>query len=119
MAKFWDVDDSRAKDWLTKDGKTRPFIGQIGGGLLRMCEYTESYPTVCVGRILAYPSYGGPRDRRRGAFDVHLGNQSSRLVSRVRRVHKGHTVTHVKQHSIFRKHSGKTLHYPIRRFYTS
>ena len=103
-AKFWDVDDSRAKDWLTKDGKTRPFIGQIGGGLLRMREYTESYPTVYVGQILAYPSYGGPRDRRQRAFDVHLGNQSSRLVSRVRRVHKSHTVTHIlktrKQHAV-------------------
>ena len=92
-AKFWDVDDSSAKDWLTKDGKTRPFIGQIGGGLLRMREYMESYPTIYIGRILAYPLYGSPWDRRRGAFDVHLGNQSSRLVSWVWRVHKGHTVT--------------------------
>ena len=60
-----------------------------------MCEYTELYPTICVGWILAYPSYGGPQDRRWRAFDVHLGNQSSRLVSRVRRVQKGHTVTYV------------------------
>ena len=65
MAKFWDVDNSRAKDWLTKNGKTRPFIGQIGGGLLRMHEYTESYPTVCIGWILAYPLCGGPQDRHR------------------------------------------------------
>ena len=80
MAKFWDVDDSRAKDWLTKDGKTHPFIGQIGGGLLCMHKYMESYPTICVGRILTYPLYGGPQDHRRRAIDVHLGNQSSRLV---------------------------------------
>ena len=93
MAKFWDVDDSRAKDWLTKDGKTHPFIWQIGGGLLHMREYTESYPTVCVGQILTYPSYGSPRDCRQRAFDVHLGNQSSRLVSQVQWVQKGHTVT--------------------------
>ena len=62
-----------------------------------MHEYTESYPTICVGRILAYPSYGGPQDRRRRAFDVHSDNQSSRLVSRVRRVQKGHTMTHRNQ----------------------
>ena len=59
-----------------------------------MHEYTESYPTVCVGQILAYPSYGSPQDCHWRAFDVHLGNQSSRLVSRVRQVQKGHTVTH-------------------------
>ena len=79
-AKFWDVDDSRAKDWLTKDGKTGPFIGQIGGGLLCMCEYTESYPTVCIGQILANPLYGGPWDHCQRAFNIHLGNQFSRLV---------------------------------------
>ena len=58
-----------------------------------MCEYTESYPLVCVGWILAYPSCGGPQDRRRRVFDVHLGNQSSRLVGQVWRVHKGLTMT--------------------------
>ena len=60
-----------------------------------MQEYMESYPLICVGWILAYPSYGGPRDHRRRAFDIHSGNQSSRLVDRVLRVHKGHTVTYV------------------------
>ena len=65
-----------------------------------MREYTESYPTVCVGRILAYPLYGGPQDRRQRAFDVHSGNQSSRLVARVRRVHKGHTMTYGHQLSL-------------------
>ena len=60
-----------------------------------MREYTESYPLICVGQILAYPSYGGPQDRCQRAFDIHSGNQSSRLVARVRRVHKGHTVTYV------------------------
>ena len=64
MAKFWDDDDSRAKDWLTKDGKTRPLIGQIGGGLLHMHEDTESYPTVCIGWILTYPLCGGPQDHQ-------------------------------------------------------
>ena len=58
-----------------------------------MREYTELYPLVCVGRIFAYPSYGGPQDRRRRAFDIHSGYQSSRLVARVRRVHKGHRDT--------------------------
>ena len=94
MAKFWNVDDSRAKDWLTEDGKTCPFIGQIGGGLLRMCEYTESYPLICVGRILAYPHVAVLRTVAGVAFDVHPGNQSSRLAGWVRRVHKGHAVTH-------------------------
>ena len=64
-----------------------------------MREYTESYPTVCIGRILAYPSYGSPQDRHRRAFDVHSGNQSSRLVAWVRRVHKGHTVTLMPRYS--------------------
>ena len=57
--------------------------------------YTESYPTVCVGQILTYPSYGGPQDHCWRAFNVHLDNQFSRLVSRVQRVQKGHTMTHV------------------------
>ena len=60
-----------------------------------MRKYMESYPTICVGRILTYPSYGGPQDCRRRAFDVHSDNQSTRLVSRVRRVQKGHTVTYI------------------------
>ena len=60
-----------------------------------MRKYTESYPTVCIGRIIAYPLYSSPQDCRRRAFDIHLGNQSIKLVSRVRRVQKGHTVTHV------------------------
>ena len=30
------------------------------------------------------------------AFDIHLVNQSRRLVDQVRRVHKGHTVTNIK-----------------------
>ena len=60
-----------------------------------MCKYTEPYPLICVGQILAYPLYGGPQDHRRRAFDLHSGNQSSRLVARVRQVHKGHTVTHM------------------------
>ncbi len=59
-----------------------------------MCEYMELYPTVCLEQILAYPSYGSPQDHCWGAFDVHLGNQSSRLVAWVRRVQKGHTVTY-------------------------
>ena len=58
-----------------------------------MHEYMESYPLVCVGQFLAYPLYGSPQDCCQRAFDVHLGNQSSRLVARVQRVHKGHTVT--------------------------
>ena len=100
MAKFWDVDDSKAKDRLTKDSKTRPFIGQIGGGLLRMCKYTESYPLVCIGWILTYSSYGSPQDHHWRAFNVHSGNQSSRLVARVQQVHKGHTVTYM-NHTIY------------------
>ena len=58
-----------------------------------MREYTESYPTICIGRILAYPLYGSPQDRHWRAFDVHSDNQSSRLVSWVWRVQKGHTMT--------------------------
>ena len=60
-----------------------------------MREYTELYPTVCIGQILAYPLYGGPQDCRQRAFDILSGNQSRRLVSWVRRVQKGHTVTHI------------------------
>ena len=45
-----------------------------------MCEYTESYPTVCIGQILTYPLYGGLQDCGWRAFDIHSGNQSSRLV---------------------------------------
>ena len=48
-----------------------------------------------VGQILAYPSCGGLQDWRQRAFDVHSGNQSTRLVARMRRVQKGHTVTHI------------------------
>ena len=59
-----------------------------------MCEYTELYPTVCIGRILTYPLYGSPQDHHQRAFDVHSGNQSSRLVAQVQRVHKGHTMTY-------------------------
>ena len=46
-----------------------------------MRKYTESYPTICVGRILTYPSYGSLQDCHQRAFDVHLGDQSSRLVA--------------------------------------
>ena len=62
-----------------------------------MWEYTESYPTICIGRILAYCLYGGPQDHCRRVFDVHSDNQSNRLGSRVWRVQKGHTVTHNKR----------------------
>ena len=65
-----------------------------------MREYMESYPTICIGQILAYPLYGGPQDRRRRAFNIHLGNQSSRLVARVWQVHKGHMVTYEMQFKI-------------------
>ena len=71
--KFWDVDDSRAKDWLTKDGKTCPFIGQIGGGLLSMHEDMKLYPPICIGRGLTYLPCGDPKDQYMGAIDVHPG----------------------------------------------
>ena len=60
-----------------------------------MREYTELYPLTCIGRILAYPRVAVLRTITGGAFDVHPGNQSSRLAGRVRQVHKGHTVTHI------------------------
>ena len=65
-----------------------------------MHKYMKSYPTICVGQILAYPSYGSPQDHRHRAFDVHLDNQSSRLVSQVQRVQKGHTMTHTLRQSL-------------------
>ena len=58
-----------------------------------MRKYTESYPLVCVGRILAYPCVVVLRTAAGGVFGVHPGNQSSRLVGRVRRVQKGHPDT--------------------------
>ena len=58
-----------------------------------MHEYTESYPPLCVGWILTFPLEGGPQDHRQKAFDIHSGNQSSRLVAQVWQVHKGHSVT--------------------------
>ena len=64
-----------------------------------MREYTESYPTVYIGQILAYPLYGGPQDHHQRAFNVHPGNQSSSIVSRVRQVQKGHTVTYIQDFS--------------------
>ena len=43
-----------------------------------MHEYMELYPTLHIGQILAYPLYGGPQDCCWRAFDIHLGNQSSK-----------------------------------------
>ena len=61
-----------------------------------MHEYTESYPLICIGWTLSpTPHVAVLRTVAGGAFDEHLGNQSSRLVGLVWRVHKGHTVTHV------------------------
>ena len=48
-----------------------------------MREYTELYPLICIGWILTYPHVAVLRTVAGGAFDVHPGNQSSRLAGQV------------------------------------